>query len=263
MPPEDEQQPLPEAAAPREHVGPDYHRKENRSHKALIVTVILVLLIGGGTAAWYQKHRSDNQKQAKAIQQLQAQQQAVANQIDSKTKSYTSPNFYLTFSYPADWTISDNGNGLMSAVSPAIKLKNAIGQSVTGQIELLIRNTTNKLSEFSAGNATAVFDSQKITYTDPTPNQRAQTYLSFLQYASSTSGLDGIYITSDNGYTRGQAIPLVDVSQENPIIDIVFNKCANDVCSGKTTPLSIEASSWNDAGFSTPLVNMLKSLSIT
>lgn len=256
---EDEQQPLPQAAPPREHVGPDYHVKENRSYKALIFAVVLILLAGGGAAAWYfAKHQS-----AKPAASSQNAAPKVAATIDSASKSYTSPNFYLTFSYPADWTISDTGGGQLSVISPAMKLKNAAGQNVTGQIELLIRNTTNKLSEFSAGNATAIFDSQKITYAKPTPNQRAQTYLSFLRYASSAGGLDGIYITGDNGYTRGQAIPLVDISQGNPIISIIFDKCGNDSCSGKPTPLSIEAASWNDAGFSAPLVKMLESLSIT
>ena len=150
----------------------------------------------------------------------------------------------------------------MSVVSPAMKLTDAGGRSFTGQIELLIRTTQQKLTEFQAGNAVAVMDSQKITYSKPTQTQRANTYLSFLQYATASGGLNGVYITGDFGYTKDQAVPLVDINKADPIISLVFNKCLNDTCT-KVTPAAITASSWSDASFSDPLLNMLKSFAIT
>jgi hypothetical protein len=268
--PPQEQPDLPDipepAPLPREHVTPDYH-KQSHKLRGIIILVIILLLAGGGAYA-YQKH-SQSQKKAKAAQAAAAlaAKPKVASQIAATTKSYTSPNFYLTFSYPANWTIIDTGGGQMMALSPPIQLKNSTGQAVTGQIGLLIRAKTPKLAEFNAGNAVAVFDSEKISYSKPTQNQRASTYLSFLQYVTTTSkgdnGLDGIYITSDNGYQKGQAVPLVDVSQEDPVISIIFDQCSDNSCNGKTTPLTIDPASWNDAAFSTPLKNLLESLSIT
>jgi hypothetical protein len=261
--PEQDLPDIPEPALPpRERVAPDYH-KQSHKLRYLIIFIVILLLVGGG-AYVYLKH-SQSQKNAKAAQAaVQAAKPKVSSQIASTTKTYTSPNFYLTFSYPTNWTVTDTGGGQMMAVSPATQLKSSSGQTVTGQISLLIRATTQKLAEFKSGNAVAVFDSEKITYAKPTQNQRASTYISFLQYASTAgSGLDGIYITSDNGYQKAQAIPLVDVDQEDPIISIIFDQCSDSSCNGKTTPLTIGSTSWNDANFAGPLKTMLESLSIT
>ncbi|MGA3150512.1 MAG: hypothetical protein ABSD10_02795 [Candidatus Saccharimonadales bacterium] len=263
---EEGQQSPPETAPPpsREYVGPNYHKEGNKTGRIIALLIVLVLLAGaGGGGYWYLKHRP-TQKSAATARAAQAAQPKVSTQIDASTRSYTSPNFYLTFSYPANWTITDPGGGQMTVISPAMKLKNAVGQIVTGQIETLFLNSTQTLSGFKEGNAVAVFDSEKISYKNPTPTQRAATYLSLLQYANTAgSGLDGIYITSDNGYQKGQAIPLVDISKEDPIINITFLQCADANCSGKTTPLTIDSANWSNNSFSGPLKNMLESLSIT
>ena len=261
--PEQDLPDIPEPApAPREHVAPDYH-KQSHKLRNLAILVVILLLAGGGAYA-YLKHNKSQKDAKAAAQAAQAAKSNAGSQIAATTKTYTSPNFYLTFSYPANWTVTDTGGGQMSAVSPSTQLKNAQGGTVTGQISLLIRKNTEKLSEFTAGNATALIDSQKIAYTKPTQNQRANTYLSFLQYASTAGrGLDGIYITGDNGYQKAQAIPLVDVNKADPIISITFGKCADSGCSGKTTPLTVDSTSWSDASFSGPLKTMLESLSIT
>jgi hypothetical protein len=264
--PEQDLPDMPEPAPPpREHVAPDYH-KESHKLRNIFIFIIVLTLAGGGAYA-YLKHQK-TQKDAKAAQAAEvAAKPKVSSQIASTTKSYTSANFYLTFSYPANWTVTDTGGGQMMVVSPTTQLKNFLNHTVTGQITMLIRSKTQKLNEFNAGNAVAIADSQKITYSKPTQTQRANTYISFLQYVSTTSkgdnGLDGIYITSDNGYQKDQAIPLVDVSQEDPVISIIFMQCSDPSCNSKITPLTLYSASWSNTAFSTPLKNMLESLSIT
>jgi len=248
---------------PREHVGPNYHKEDHKLRRAVFLLLILILLAGVGGTYGYLKHRQ-SQRKAQAALAAQAAKPKVASKIDAATKNYSSPNFYLSFNYPADWTVTDTGGGQMTVMSPPIQLKSSLGQTVTGQIKMLILNTTTNLYGFSKGNAEAMLPSQLINYTNPTQNQRAATYLSFLQYASTDgSGLDAIYITGDIGYQKDQAIPLVDVSKGNPIISVSFAKCSDSVCKAKTTPLTISISSWDDNNFSGPLKNMLKSLSIT
>lgn len=270
--PKDEahEEPPPEAAAPveRERVGPDYHIKDEKSPKKLIILVALLLIVGGGAAAYYQKHRSNNQKQAQAVQQLQAQQKAANSQIDSKTKSYTSPNFYLTFSYPADWTVKDNSSAELDVTSPPIRYKNLAGRSLTGIIELRVRNQQQKLSEYSGvsnKDPTAASESQKISYAKPTSNQRANTYLTFVHTAGSTTnpnGLSEVFITGDFGYQKGQAVPVADIQKLNPIISLSFLECGNQ-CSGTAgVPIDISLSTWQDANFSGPLLKMFESFSI-
>jgi hypothetical protein len=151
----------------------------------------------------------------------------------------------------------------MTVRSPATQLKSASGQSVTGRIIMTIANKGNNLGVFDKGNATAVLNSQKIAYTSPTPNQRANTYLSFLQYATTTAAgaLDGIYITGDNGYQKGQDIPKGDIAGIDPLVSVTFVQCAASTCSGGTSALSIAASSWSNTSFAAPITKMLESLS--
>jgi hypothetical protein len=188
------------------------------------------------------------------------------NSTATATKHYDSSNFNLGFDYPEDWKVNDaDGSGILTVTSPAMQLKDASGQSVTGQIIMEIRDKTQKLTEFDKGSATAARDSEKIAYTKPSQTQRASTYISFLSYASSTTsgGFNGIYITGDNGYQKDQTVPAVDISKVDPIIDIVFNKCADEKCSVKGAPMSVSTSSWADTNFSGPLKLFRSSLSIT
>lgn len=187
----------------------------------------------------------------------QNQQQPSATKISATTKHYDSANFNLGLDYPNDWTVTDNGGGVMTIKSPSLSVKDASGQSQAGMIVLTIRDKTQKLNEFSAGNATAVLDSEKIAYTRPTQTQRGSTYISFLQYATTTANgaLDGIYITGDSGYQKGQAIPMVDISKVDPVINLTFQN-------GAGKPLSIASSQWSDQAFAGPLKSLLQSLSI-
>lgn len=245
--------------SPNESVGPDYWRKSKRSK--LIYLVVIAALVITAVAYWVlAKPESANQ----ASHNQAAQTTQPVNLISGSTTHYDSSNFNLGLDYPKDWSLSDtSGSGKLTIISPALQLKNAAGQTVSGRIIMSIRDKTQKLTEFDKGAATAVRDSEKIAYTKPTSTQRGSTYVSFLQYASSNSGsLDGLYITGDNGYQKGQDIPLIDISKSDPVINITFTKCANSKCSDVGTPLSLNQSVWDENNFSKPLRNLLESLSI-
>lgn len=227
--------------------------------------VVIILLAGLGSGAyWYLKNHKSSKKPALATQTTQTAK-AATSQVATTTKHYDSSNFYLGFDYPQDWTVTDSGGGQMTVISPSMQLKDAAGQTVSGKISLTIRDKNQKLTEFDAGNAIAAIASQKISYTKPTQNQRGSTYISYLRYAgtTATSGLDGLYVTGDNGYKVGQSIPKVDISKVDPIISISFVKCSDAACSGTGTPLSIAASSLDDKTFSGPIEAIIKSLTIT
>jgi hypothetical protein len=144
-----------------------------------------------------------------------------------------------------------------------MKLKDTSGQNIDGQIIMTIRGKTKKLSEFDKGAATAVLDSEKISYTKPSQTQRGDTYISFLALAGSKDGgLDGIYITGDAGYQKNQAVPTVDISRIDPITNVTFVKCSDSKCSGTPTALTVEPENWEDTNFSKPIKTLLQSLTI-
>lgn len=227
---------------------------------------VLVILGGlaGGAYVFLKHHKAAKKAQTSSATTQQTASPPAASQIASTTKHYSSSNFQLAFDYPQDWTLADAGGGSMSVTSPKIKLKNTSSQSISGQIVLLIRNKIQKLPEFDNGNAVATKASVKIAYTKPAQTQRGSTYESFLRYAgnANSTALDAVYITGDNGYTLGQAIPKVDVQKVDPIISLSFIKCSDSTCKGAGGALSVAASSWDDKTFSEPLESMLESLSI-
>lgn len=218
-----------------------------------IFIIVLALASVGAGAYWYLKNHKSTP--AKTVQTTQP---VATSKISTTYKHYDSPNFYLGFDYPDDWTVSDSDGGEMTVISPNVSLKSTDGQDVSGKIVLTIRNKSQKLTEFDAGNAIAAKASVKVTYTKPKQTQRGSTYESFLRYASSADngGLDGVYITGDTGYKLGQAIPAADFVPVDPIIGITF-------LDADAQPMTIAATSWDDSDFSGPLETLLESLSIT
>jgi hypothetical protein len=252
---------VPKPKNPGEHSTADYDNypepeKPIRNWTKILTIFIIVLILAGGGAGAYLYLKNHKSKPVKTVHTTQTVAQAPAAVT---LKTYTSPNFYLTFSYPANWTIVDTGGGSMTATSPLMKLKDATGQEADGKIVMTILNGSAKLPGFTTGaNASAVLASKKITYAKPTQTQRADTYLTFITYSSTTAsnGLDAVYISGNNGYTLGQSVPQADLLQVSPVINLTFVNST-----GK--PLTLSAGDWADGTFSTPLLNMLESLAIT
>lgn len=242
---------------------PGRPKKSSRSRWIILIIVLLVVIAG---AVYWFVLRTKPAPPKPSTNQTSQQNSSKANasQIDTSTKHYDSANLNLGFDYPADWTVTDTaGSGILTAVSPALQLKDASGQTITGQITLTVRNNQQPVTEFDKGSAIAALDSQKIAYAKPTASQRGNTYVSFLRYATDTSsaGLDGVYITGDAGYKAGQGIPKTDIVKVSPIVSIIFAKCNDSSCSAAGTPLSIASSGWSDTSLSNPLITMLESFS--
>ena len=220
-------------------------KKKHLWVRIVLMVVLVAALAAGGYWLWHteSKHHTNDTKATATQKSTPAtSSQAIA------TSPHTSTGLSLSFNYPQGWTVSDTGGATLTVTSPAMTLKSANNQNVTGQVIATIQSQQSTIPAFQKGDATAVMSSQKITYTQPTQDQRAQTYISFLSYAGSTSsGIDGVYITGDDGYQQGQNIPQSDVVQVNPLITVTFKKCANSGCTGTSTPLTLAASSWNSS----------------
>jgi len=217
------------------------------------------LLLLGGAAYW--KFGMSKSKPAPSKTTTKQSQQTPSAPKSEPTKQYTSTNFNLSFSYPETWTVTDTGNGQLTVVSPATALSGADGQTMTGQITMTIRAKGQGLTAFDKGNGTAVMDSQKVSYSNPTSSQRAQTYLTYVQYpATKAAGaLDAVFITGDFGYKKDQAVPQVDLAQIDPLVMVTFAKCTDNACSA-SAPTNIAGVSWTGTT-SSATETMLKSLS--
>lgn len=249
-----------ESKTQTEYVGPNYWKESKRSWTKYLWIIIVLIILGGLYWVWQHPKTSKSSNTAQP-----AKTQASTSQSSIVTNNYSS-NFALNFDYPKGWFVTDSGNGVLTVTSTTMQLANAAGQNVNGQVVMTIANKGQNLSVFDKGNAVAVLDSQKISYTKPTPSQRANTYLSFLQYASTTQSgaLDGVYVTGDFGYQKGQDVPKTDIANIDPLVSVTFKQCATLDCpAGTTKALSISSSSWSNSTFSAPILKMLRSLSFS
>ena len=231
--------------------------------RRLVKVIIAAFLIGALILAAYQIFgKSDNtKKQSSQGNTSRSQSTQLPTTITSETAHHDSSNLNLGFDYPKDWTVKDDGNGIITVTSPAMQLKASTGSNEPGQIVMTIRNKEQKLSEFDAGPATAVLISEKMNYSKPTQTQRGTTYLSFLNFFGNNVGLDGIYITGDNGYKVDQLAPGTDFKAVDPVVNVTFLHCANGNCSAATENLTLQVDVWKDTNFSQPIKSMLQSLS--
>jgi len=238
-------------------------RKHGRSYR-LIGLVILIILIGGLVFGYSHYHKKSTVKTSGVVKTLPLTSQIglpVANQ------QYYSTNLSLGFNYPKSWTITDKINtNILTIQSPAVELLTSTNKLAKGKITLTIQNQSPVIPGFQKGNATTALESQIITYSNPTSDQRASTYISFLHYASSTtpsSNIDAIYITGNAGYQLNQYIPQSDILAVSPVVGITFTLCANSTCTSSGAPTSITSTAWDTTSFSGTLLAILKSLSIS
>ncbi|MHB1864825.1 MAG: hypothetical protein ACYCPS_01510 [Candidatus Saccharimonadales bacterium] len=229
----------------------------------LIAALLAVILVGSGAFAYvhYYHHKAPNKTTTKHSQTISHTKSQAASSIP--TTSYTSTTFNLTVNYPTSWSVTTQGNNSLSISSPVMRLTAADGKTVSGKIVFNVLNQGQIPAAFGSSSV-SVLDSQDLSFTTPTPYQAAQTYISFIQYPATTikGGLDGIYVTGNNGYVKDQSVTAAQVNQVNPLIYVSFENCQNQTCANPT-PLTIASTMWSDSALSTPVTTMIKSLTFS
>lgn len=262
------EQPVEQPATPSEPIGEGQHvdfrpvppaKKKRPLWLWILIGLVIVALAVSAALALKPKAKTPATQKTSAAQ---SSSQSNTAKVNVPTKSYQSTTFNLSFDYPEDWKVNDSGTPPLTVVSPVMTLTNAAGQKISGEVVMTILPQGQVPAQYGNGNATAVMESEKISYSKPTPSQRAQTYLSFVQYEATTAhgALDGIYITGNVGYTKGQPIPKADIAARDPDVNITFIKCANSACNGSSGPTNVAATMWDDQNFQAPIKTMLTSL---
>jgi hypothetical protein len=239
-----------------------------RKARWLTVPLILILIAAAAYGAYWFGSKQADKNSDKSHPAQQANGQAKPHTTTEKqaattpTKHYDSATYTLGFDYPETWKVNDTAAKLMVA-SPAVSLTTAGGSKVEGHVVLTIQNQQTTIPSYPANGAVAILASEKLTYKQPTPVQRAQTYFSYLGYGTKSGGLDALYITGDNGYQKDQNIPMSDVVKGNPLIGITFQSCTSVDCStGTPTMLTVVASDWPTTAESKQVVDLIKSLQL-
>ena len=229
------------------------------------IILVALILAGAGYLAVHHSHPTKTAKKPVAVKHAQPKP-TVASTPSIPSSSFTSPSFGMTFNYPQTWNVVDSGAAGVSVYSPPMTITNAAGQPVLGEVSATFLKQGALPPAFGNNTSVAVINSQRIVFTQAGNNQPAATYISFVQYPSTTiaGGLDGIYVTGNFGYQKDQTIPNSQVAQVDPLIMVTFNSCANSACSVPTQkPLTIAATDWKNTDFSAPILLILSSLSFS
>lgn len=234
-------------------------QKHKKRQMAKLVVGVLIALVGIGVTGLVVTSKRMPPPPKPQDQSSEAAAQPKLG-FANETKQISSSQFSLDMEIPADWEVVDeSGSGVFTATSPNVSIPAAGGGTVTGKVTLSIRDKAQKLAEFDEGNAVAVIDSEKVSYSKPSSAQRGQTYLSYLAYPATAEKelINGIYITGDFGYQKDQAIPKADIQKIDPIISLSFKAC-DGTC---TKDIGIDASSISGE-FGTAIKKILQSLTI-
>lgn len=246
-----------------EHPQPAAVAPRKKRHPFLKALLILVLLAAATAGAWWIGNHEASAPSTKLPAPTQSTKKAPATSQKpaSPTTHYDSTRFGIGVDYPTTWKLTDTNDKLLIA-SPSTQLTTASGSKVQGHVLVTVQNKQSSIPGFPSGGAVSALESQKITYKQPTPIQRAQSYVSFLSYTQITS-LDAVYVTGDSGYLQNQLVPMSDVVQGNPLVSVTFVTCATSDCaSGTPTPLTLQTSSWQTASFNQPVMNLLESIEL-
>ncbi len=250
----------------------NYQPKAKLKKSKWWVWLIVILIVLGALSAWaYSSYKGIKVKPSHHVAKLQPLSASSSTPAPAATpstpafptSSYSSTNYKASFSYPSSWTVVDSGSAPLNIISPTMNIVGANGQTVSGQIEFTVAKQGSIPPAFTS-TSVAVLTSQKIAFNKPAPTQAADTYISFVQYPSTTvrGGLDGIYVTGNYGYQKYQNIPSSNIATIDPFVDITFFSCANSSCPvASRQPLTIASSDWSDTSFSTPILYILKSFS--
>lgn len=231
---------------------PTKKKKSKKFFYGLIIIVILLIVV------IFSLFMTKSNKANKPVNHKKTK----SNSLVIKTNNYNSSTSNLSFNYPTNWTVNDNGNGLIKIISPIVKLTSDNLTTLNGKINITINQQAVLPTAFGSYSA-AVDSSQLISYNAPTTVQRGQTYLTFVQYPTTTvlGGLDGIYVTGAFGYQKLQEIPATDILKLSPLIIVSFDSCSNSSCS-IVAPLTISNKMLQTSLIDQTTYNIIKSLQI-
>lgn len=246
-------------------------QKPHRSKKWLIVAIVLLLVVIAGLAVAYFVLNKKSEPAAPTatsnVATTDTSQTPEATTPEATTpaelKDYTSSDFNLGFKYPSDWTV-DESTKAITVTSPVETLPGADGQDEMGAVVLTIQPKQKTIPAFKSGNAVAVLDSKKVKYSQPAAGQRANTYITYAQYSTTTTkgALDAMFITGNYGYKRPQTILESDVTKIDPLVTVSFVGCDKAPCDPAAQATQLSGETFTGSELYTTVENMLTSLAI-
>lgn len=246
-------------------------KKKSLRLAIIIAAVVIILLAAGGGGYWILTHKHAKPPQSSSNTTPVVTPTTTAPNPTAQTYTSNGNDLNLTFSYPADWTVTPPSNSNtndqpITLTSPLTTITSAAGSSTTGKVVILIRPGSAELTELASGNATTPLSSVQFAYDKPTASQHQYPYLTFIHLVSGSNpnnGFEEVMITGVSSFTKGQALPAGSLGQLDPIISASFYSCSSETCTGSAAaPLSITNDTWQSQTVFTQVQSLFQSLQL-
>lgn len=157
---------------------PSPHDPKPKSKKVLVIVVVIVVLMAAGIGAWLVLGKDSG---SNSNQSTQATEPAPTSKTEmpstTNTKTYTNDRMRLSINYPDNWTVTEEDNAARIE-SPDFTYNTTDKGEVTGNFRIYIRQGAQAADSTYIGKGVAILPSEKFVYSQPTTNQRKDTFLS-------------------------------------------------------------------------------------
>lgn len=153
--------------------------KLKKSPKGIIIVLVVIgVLAAAGVIGWLLFNNPDPETTPTPSQQKQSTTSDNDVPEASNSESFTSSPYRITFQYPKTWTVTENNDNSLLIQSEDFNYKTVSGQSKNGNFRVYVRKGASQADSDVIAKGVAMQNSQKLTYTKPTPAQRTETNLS-------------------------------------------------------------------------------------
>lgn len=183
-------------------------KKTKKSPKGLIVVlVVIVVLLLASAVGWFFFMRKDTTQPASPTSTDSPNKPVATDDVPeaTNTESFTSSPYRITFQYPKTWTVTEDNDNSMLIQSQSFTYKLADGSSKNGNFRVYVRKGATTADSEIIGKGVAIQNSQKLTYTKPTPAQRTETNLSLFGL-NNTTNFAFLLITGNFDLKKGDTL---------------------------------------------------------
>lgn len=180
--------------------------KLKKSPKGLIIVVIIIaVLAAAGIIGWLLFKEPEPATTPPSTQSTQTTSSTNDVPEASNSETFTSSPYRITFQYPKTWTVTENNDNSVLVQSEDFTYKTQSGESKNGNFRVYIRKGATQADSDIIAKGVAMQNSQKLTYTKPTPAQRTETNLSFFGLDTDTN-FAFLLITSNYDLKKGDTL---------------------------------------------------------
>lgn len=168
---------LPEDTTPHAPAPPSYNQKQPSGvGKKIFIVLVILIVIGAGGFGAFMLLKPKNKQTSTTTEQKTATATTQEEAVTTSTKTYTNDIMRINFKYPDNWTVTEDSNVVL-VTSPEFSYKTVDKGSVNGIFKIYIRQGAQSADSKIIGRGVAVAPSEKLTYANPAPSQRKDTFL--------------------------------------------------------------------------------------